>query len=77
MHSVTEDTKRTCPSCAAEVTPVPIVYGYPTFETFEAAEAGHLQLGGCVVTGDDPEFACPSCGAALPDPKPGMATPAG
>lgn len=76
MPSVVQYTKRTCPSCAAEVTPVPIAYGYPSVEMFEEAEAGLLQLGGCVVTGDDPASACPACGAALPDAEPGVTKPA-
>jgi endogenous inhibitor of DNA gyrase (YacG/DUF329 family) len=75
MQRVIEDTKRTCPSCAAEVTPVPIVYGYPTVDAFEEADAGRLHLGGCIVTDDDPEFACPACGAALPASNSGEVRP--
>jgi hypothetical protein len=40
---------------------VPIVYGLPTEETFEKAEAGEFALGGCVVRFDDPKWACLNC----------------
>jgi hypothetical protein len=43
------------------VTPVRILYGYPTAESFERAGRGEIVLGGCVLTGDDPEWACPAC----------------
>jgi hypothetical protein len=39
----------------------------PTPETFEKVRAGELSLGGCVLTGDDPEWACPRCDEALFD----------
>jgi rubrerythrin len=62
--------ERICPRCGATVTLLPILYGYPSHETFEAYERGEIQLGGCVVTDDDPEFACPACDAPLPTTKP-------
>lgn len=36
---------------------MPIAYGLPPASMFEAANAGEIQLGGCVVT-DDPDLAC-------------------
>jgi rubrerythrin len=63
----TKPRERTCPSCNELVRPVPIVYGMPTQETYEEAQAGKLSLGGCVLTGDDPEWACPRCDAAIFD----------
>ena len=54
-----------CPSCGEEITPVEIVYGYPTAEAMEAARRRELQLGGCIVGGDDPELACPRCEAPI------------
>ena len=33
---------------------VPVVMGYPSHETFEAAERGEVWLGGCMVSGLDP-----------------------
>lgn len=34
---------------------VPIVFGYPLPETFEAAKRGEVVLGGCIVSDDDPK----------------------
>jgi hypothetical protein len=42
------------------------VYGYPTRETFEAAERGELALGGCVIDEESPDYECRGCGAPLP-----------
>ncbi len=50
-----------CRSCGVTGKPLPIVYGYPTPETFEAAQRGEVVLGGCVLTGDDPEWTCAAC----------------
>jgi hypothetical protein len=61
-----ELSTRECPRCRQMIRPVPIVYGYPTSETFEAAEAGKVRLGWCMVGDEDPEFACPACDASLP-----------
>lgn len=41
---------------------LPMVFGYPMPETFEAAERGEIALGGCVVTGEDPTHQCSACG---------------
>jgi rubrerythrin len=55
--------KRICPKCRKSVVPVPIAYGYPSPDLFEDADAGRVQLGGCVISGDDPQWACPACEA--------------
>jgi len=55
-----------CPRCHAEIEPLPIVYGFPSPDLFEAAEAGRVRLGGCLVGDEAPDFACPSCLALLP-----------
>lgn len=36
----------------------------PSFEVFEAIEAGEIEIaiGGCCVTDDDPRFECRVCG---------------
>lgn len=51
-----------CPNCET-LTVVPIVIGYPNIEDFEAAEAGHVILQGCIVYGDEPKHgvACTRC----------------
>ena len=47
----------TCPRCGVRA--VPILFGLPTFEAFEAADRGEIVLGGClVVEGDETAFAC-------------------
>lgn len=40
---------------------VPIVYGFPTEETFEEADKGNVVLGGCIIDFDDPQWACVLC----------------
>ena len=64
MSEPTAPTQR-CPSCAELVVPLPIVYGYPSPELFEEAEAGRVRIGGCVISGDDPEYECPICHEAI------------
>lgn len=51
-----------CPGCSSPRV-VPIVFGYPGHEMFEAAERGEIELGGCVVTYSDPKWTCVTCGA--------------
>lgn len=53
---------------------MPIIIGYPNLEDFEAAEAGHVILQGCIVFGDEPRqgVACTQCewfGERLPGNK--------
>ena len=54
-----------CPRCGS-TDAVEIVYGYPTGETFEAAERGEVVLGGCVIGPEAPDYECGSCHTALP-----------
>ena len=51
-----------CPNCGSRKV-VPIVYGYPAEETVQRQFRDEVELGGCVVTGDDPERACKDCRA--------------
>jgi hypothetical protein len=48
-----------CPVCGGRL--VPILYGLPTPEAGAAADRGEIELGGCLVTGDDPQLACRGC----------------
>ena len=41
---------------------LPIVFGLPLPETFEAAERGEIALGGCILSGEDPTHHCAACG---------------
>jgi hypothetical protein len=50
-----------CPNCGSKNV-VDIIYGLPTYETFLEAEAGKFHLGGCIVTGNDPQWHCNECG---------------
>lgn len=54
-------TRLKCPLCG---TPgVPILYGFPTHEAFEAAERGELIIGGCTVELDrNVDLGCSNCG---------------
>jgi hypothetical protein len=49
-----------CSECGKPV--VPVAYGFPGPEMFEAAERGEIVLGGCTLTPDNPTHSCP-CGA--------------
>lgn len=42
---------------------VPITYGYPGHEMWEAADRGEIVLGGCVVFDEQPTARCSACGA--------------
>lgn len=52
----------TCPRCGTWARMLPIVFGFPTPETFQAAERGELAIGGCIVGGEDASHACSACG---------------
>ena len=55
-----------CPDCPEAHRGVPLVYGLPSPELFEAAERGEAVLGGCVVEpGPVARWACPACGHGL------------
>jgi hypothetical protein len=47
----------TCPTCK-KAKLVSIVYGLPGMELRRDSEMGLVSLGGCVVTGNDPELCC-------------------
>ena len=49
-----------CPHCGERVEPVPVMYGYPMPEAWEAAKRGELVIGGCVPD-FGPEAICPAC----------------
>jgi len=52
--------KSNCPICKS-INVTPIVYGYPSPETFEKAERGIDELGGCCIEPDDPHWFCKDC----------------
>jgi ADP-ribosyl-[dinitrogen reductase] hydrolase len=42
-----------------------MIFGMPSVTAFEKAQAGRVVLGGCAVSDDDPQWACPACGGGL------------
>jgi len=53
-----------CPTCGSSEV-VPIAYGLPGAEMWDAAKEGRIRLGGCVVPSSDEwddRWACPACG---------------
>lgn len=59
-------SETSCPHCGEPLRPIPIAWGYPTPEEFEQAERGEVVLAGCMVSDDDPPFACAACHEPLP-----------
>ena len=49
-----------CPNCGSHKT-VLILYGYPTEGALGEAQQGKIELGGCVITGNDPKEHCTEC----------------
>jgi hypothetical protein len=54
-----------CPACGSRDA-APIVYGYPSSETWEAEERGEVVIGGCLVGPESPDYECRQCHTALP-----------
>ena len=48
-----------CPRCGGKV--VPILYGEPNKQAYEEYLQGNVALGGCCVTGNDPDWECLGC----------------
>ncbi len=53
-------TYKKCLKCGSKNS-VSIVYGMPSYEAYQEAEAGKFKLGGCVLSLGDPEYACKDC----------------
>lgn len=52
-----------CHHCGHKV--LRIQYGYPSHAMMEAAERGEILLGGCIISEDSPDCACPVCGQSF------------
>ncbi len=69
-----------CPRCGS-TNAVPIEYGYPSAELFEASQRGEIVLGGCVIGFESPDYECRECDRPLPwvarDPDDDVAPGAG
>jgi hypothetical protein len=42
-----------------------IIYGLPVEIDLRAIEAGSIVMGGCILRGDDPQWRCAACNAAI------------
>jgi (p)ppGpp synthase/HD superfamily hydrolase len=56
-----------CVNCRAGDV-VPVLVGDPGFEGIELAMAGEVELHGCVIHGETPDWACRRCGHSWPEP---------
>lgn len=74
MPAAEQKERPPCPGCGSTQV-VPIVYGYPGWEMGVEADQGRVALGGCVVSGDDPQWHCKACGRDFGTP--GAAGPRG
>ena len=50
-----------CPRCS-QPAGIPIEYGMPSYEAFEAEQRGKIVLGGCDIDGEPPDYHCRNCG---------------
>ena len=64
--SESADKPPKCPDCGSDAVQR-IVYGYPSEETLERAGRGEFQLGGCIVTPENPDWHCKACDHAWVD----------
>jgi hypothetical protein len=55
---------RQCPACKSKNV-ASIMYGYPSSEAFELAEAKKIVLGGCCISDRDPSWQCVDCGTDI------------
>lgn len=65
-----EAARTGCPRCGGAIRP--IVYGMPDPETFDMAELGEIELGGCIVHDEQPHSRCADCGVTLLDTDEGL-----
>jgi ADP-ribosylglycohydrolase len=54
-----KNSTRRCTACGSRLRLLPVLYGYPTADAFEAAERGELIIGGCIP--GDPKKVCSVC----------------
>jgi hypothetical protein len=50
-----------CPDCGSRES-IPIVYGLPGEQLYDASHRGEVVLGGCVIWDGNPQWSCPVCG---------------
>ena len=54
-----------CPHCGKPLKVIPVVYGYPAPEAFDAEQRGELVIAGCMRGEDDAPYACTNCGGGI------------
>ena len=57
-----KEISTTCPACGSDRV-VPIRYGLPGADMQLDYDDGNIELGGCLITDDDPRWACQACDA--------------
>ena len=50
-----------CPKCSLNINIVPIEYGFPGNEMQKEYYEGKIELGGCVIEKDAPDWHCKEC----------------
>jgi hypothetical protein len=65
-HWAAEGRPQSCPACGSPRI-ARILYGLPAFskDLEDALSEGIVALGGCVLSGDDPEWQCLGCGQKI------------
>lgn len=58
--------KEVCPNCGSTHV-LPLCYGYPAVEIFDAAERGEVALGGCLLDDTMRAWRCMECYATFND----------
>jgi len=52
--------RRLCPNCGSQNV-VPMIYGLPGPELIQEQEEGKVELGGCLISEDNPRRCCKDC----------------
>ena len=52
---------KSCPKCKSNMI-IDIIYGFPTKKMLEDASYNKINLGGCDISPNNPDFKCKSCG---------------
>ena len=61
------DRTAKCPKCNRDDQVIPILFGMPGPEMIEAEQRGEIKLGGCCISGMEPEYYCKRCDYDFPE----------
>ena len=53
--------KYVCPQCNSDDV-IDILYGYPSEKTLQSWFKKEIELGGCIIRGENPHHKCKKCG---------------